>query len=284
MSGETNIPVIAGIEISTDSEGRFNLNALHRAHLELSPGLHRNSKQPADWLKLEGTKELIGEISNSEDLRFKPVDSRSGRYGGTFAHELLAISYAGWISPAFQLQVNQVFLDFRTGKLQSVKMPTPKEFAELLLESAIKNEELEAANQVLALENTRQAEKIDNLENFFRAGMTITAFGKMLNGVNCSQINNFCCDDLNWLYNESRSGKSKRWRVRSYARDRYLTETDRPIGTHGGKTFIKYEPKLLQKGARKLYRLYLDSDLPMKKTWNGEFSHLQYHGQTCFAG
>ncbi|MGT3291634.1 KilA-N domain-containing protein, partial [Yersinia enterocolitica] len=30
---------------------------------------------------------------------------------GTFAHELLAIEYAGWISPAFRLQVNQTFLD-----------------------------------------------------------------------------------------------------------------------------------------------------------------------------
>ena len=43
---------------------------------------------------------------------------------GTFAHELLAISYAGWISPAFQLKVNQVFLDYRTGKTGQYQVPS----------------------------------------------------------------------------------------------------------------------------------------------------------------
>ena len=36
-----------------------------------------------------------------------------GNERGTYAHELLAVSYAGWISPRFQLQVNQAFLDSR---------------------------------------------------------------------------------------------------------------------------------------------------------------------------
>ncbi|HAX5210387.1 TPA: KilA-N domain-containing protein, partial [Escherichia coli] len=33
-----------------------------------------------------------------------------------FAHELLAVEYAGWISPVFRLHVNQTFIDYRTGK------------------------------------------------------------------------------------------------------------------------------------------------------------------------
>ncbi len=40
-----NLPVIAGVEITTDSEGRFNLNALHKAS-----GLGSN-KAPAQWLR-----------------------------------------------------------------------------------------------------------------------------------------------------------------------------------------------------------------------------------------
>lgn len=123
MSNVIHLPVIAGVEITTDDSGRFNLNALHKAHLEMNPDLHRNSKQPADWLKLEGTKDLIEAISNSEDLGICPVESKAGRYGGSFAHELLAVSYAGWISPAFQLQVNQTFIDYRTGKLQQPALP-----------------------------------------------------------------------------------------------------------------------------------------------------------------
>ena len=123
MSNVIQFPVIAGIEIHTDDEGRFNLNALHKAHLALNPQLHKNTKQPADWLKLEGTKELINEFSNSEDLHSCPIDSKSGRYGGTFVHEVLAISYAGWISPKFQLQVNQIFISYKTGALEPAKDP-----------------------------------------------------------------------------------------------------------------------------------------------------------------
>lgn len=109
------LPVIAGVEITTDAEGRFNLNALHKAS-----GLGK-AKQPANWLRLDSTKELISELDQSSDLRTASVDTVIGSANpGTYAHELLAIAYASWISPSFHLQVNQVFLDFRTGKLQPV--------------------------------------------------------------------------------------------------------------------------------------------------------------------
>lgn len=109
-------PSIAGVEITTDDQGRFNLNALHRASGEA------DHKRPSKWLATEPTKELIAELeqlSPSEGLAQKAVNSvKGGSTPGTFAHELLAVSYAGWISPSFQLKVNQVFLDYRSGKLQ----------------------------------------------------------------------------------------------------------------------------------------------------------------------
>ncbi|OUS39635.1 hypothetical protein A9R01_00880 ['Osedax' symbiont bacterium Rs2_46_30_T18] len=50
--------------------------------------------QPADWLRLEGTKEIIDEFFNSEDSRCPLIVAKQGRYGGTCVHELLAVSYA----------------------------------------------------------------------------------------------------------------------------------------------------------------------------------------------
>ncbi|MGQ4604067.1 KilA-N domain-containing protein [Aeromonas veronii] len=112
---QNSIPVIAGVEITTDEAGRFNLNALHRA----SGGEKKNG--PSYWLSLETTKELIEALGEKLGDTEIPVSViRGGLTQGTFAHELLAISYAGWISPAFQLQVNQAFLDYRTGKLAPV--------------------------------------------------------------------------------------------------------------------------------------------------------------------
>lgn len=102
-------PVIAGVKITTDIEGRFNLNALHRAS-----GLGTN-KAPAQWLRTQTAQDIINELQK-ETVQICIV-SLEGRNGGTFAHELLAVSYAGWISPAFQLQVNQTFIDYRSGKL-----------------------------------------------------------------------------------------------------------------------------------------------------------------------
>ena len=115
-----NLPIIAGIEITTDSEGRFSLNALHKA----SGGEPKNA--PGLWKENQRTKDLVEEASKTIG---NPIVSLEGRNGGTFAHELLAISYAGWISPAFQLQVNQVFIDYRMGKLQpssATSLPRPQ--------------------------------------------------------------------------------------------------------------------------------------------------------------
>ena len=121
-NNSSSLPVIAGIEITTDADGRFNLNALHKAS-----GLGK-AKQPANWLRLDSTKELINELDQSSDLRTASVDTVVGSANpGTYAHELLAIAYASWISPSFHLQVNQVFLDYRTGKLQPVQQRDPME-------------------------------------------------------------------------------------------------------------------------------------------------------------
>ena len=178
MSNVIQFPVIAGIEIHTDDQGRFNLNALHKAHLALNPQLHKNTKQPADWLKLEGTKELINEFSNSEDLHSYPIDSKSGRYGGTFVHEVLAISYAGWISPKFQLQVNQVFICYKTGGLVPTKEPAQLSRLDIL-QIAI---EAEQENQRLVIQLDEQKPKIAALDRIASSegGMCITDAAKQL--------------------------------------------------------------------------------------------------------
>lgn len=111
------LPVIAGVEITTDAEGRFNLNALHKA----SGADKKNG--PSYWLSLDGTKSLIDELKNQTTEI--PVVTKEGRGGGTFANEIIAVSYAAWISPAFQIKVNQVFLDYRTGKLQPAQQVDP---------------------------------------------------------------------------------------------------------------------------------------------------------------
>jgi phage antirepressor YoqD-like protein len=116
----SKLPVIAGVVITTDEQGRFNLNALHKA----SGG--RDAKRPKTWLDTKQAQELVEELRQDSALGQEILNvTKGGMTPGTFAHELLAVSSAGWISPAFQLKVNQVFLDYRNGRLQPVPQFDP---------------------------------------------------------------------------------------------------------------------------------------------------------------
>lgn len=130
--------------------------------------------------------------------------------------------------------------------------------------------ESEKARLMLTAQVEHQATKIHSLENLFKEGMTHTQFCKGLNGVNVMQVGKYL-ESRSWLYNESKSGT--RHRVGSYARDKYMTEHQVEVTPHGKDPFISYTPILLKKGAARLYDLYLAGELPMKKTWDGLFTH-----------
>ncbi|EMF5696002.1 MULTISPECIES: ORF6N domain-containing protein [Enterobacter cloacae complex] len=133
--------------------------------------------------------------------------------------------------------------------------------------------EAEERAEAAALENKTLSVTVENLEKHFTKGMTLPAFGKALNGVNTSKIT-WWAYQRGWIYNEQPDPeKDPRWRVKSYARDKYLTEQDIQIKDVGKEPFTKKKIVLLQKGTHRIYQLYLKGELPMKTTWNGEFSH-----------
>lgn len=152
-----------------------------------------------------------------------------------------------------------------------VALPAPttisrKDLALMVIEA---EERAEAA----ALENKTLSATVESLEKHFTKGMTIPAFCKGLNGVNTSKMMAWAFG-RDWVFNEQRDPeKDPRWRVASYARDKYLTEDQTQITPHGMDAFTKFSPVLLEKGCHRLYQLYLKGELPMKKTWNGEYSH-----------
>lgn len=128
-------------------------------------------------------------------------------------------------------------------------------------------------NQRLAGENIVLTATVGSLEKHFTKGMTIPAFCKGLNGVNVSKMM-WWAFGREWVYNEQRDPeKDPRWRVASYARDKYLTEDKTQVTPHGMETFTRFSPVLLEGGCHRIHQLYMKGELPMKKTWNGEFSH-----------
>lgn len=115
----------------------------------------------------------------------------------------------------------------------------------------------------------RQARYIDNLENQLRDGLTLPEFAKRLNGVNVQRVSEWAITK-GWV---RRHGKllvtSSQGRSGGYVYDKDGTY----INPKTGEEMYTSKVQLTNAGARKMYREYLKLNLPMKKSWNGEFSN-----------
>lgn len=82
------------------------------------------AKRPANWLRKEGAVHvealrdlLTVPVGHSEKSAPIVKTVNGGASPATWAHWQLALSYAKYLSPAFALQVNQVYKSYRDGKL-----------------------------------------------------------------------------------------------------------------------------------------------------------------------
>ena len=66
-------------------------------------------KKPAYWLKNAGTQELIEVLQKLEKTRKSGfLETKKGRNGWTFAHWQLAVAYAAFLAPHFQLWIGNL--------------------------------------------------------------------------------------------------------------------------------------------------------------------------------
>jgi hypothetical protein len=131
-----------------------------------------NDKQIDNWLRNKGTLDFIGywekkynqdfnslefeEVRNSAGKKeftmsvkklhslanLKGIISRSGRYGGTYAHKDIAMEFAMWLSPEFKLHVihaYQQYLDALNGNIKWQLQRLLSKTTLRILTDAIKN-------------------------------------------------------------------------------------------------------------------------------------------------
>ncbi|MFS1539587.1 MAG: hypothetical protein ACL7BU_13890 [Candidatus Phlomobacter fragariae] len=129
--------------------------------------------------------------------------------------------------------------------------------------------------QLLGVQVQKLEMEIDSLKNLLQVGMSPVQFCKQLNDVNINQVNLFL-QERHFLYDAEKDiYKPHVWRVHAYARDKYLTKSPYITTTETGQRQC-YRIVLLKNGASWLYRQYLKNKLPMKKDWNGQFTHDKY--------
>ncbi|ELV8552546.1 KilA-N domain-containing protein [Vibrio fluvialis] len=101
-------------------DGLYSLNDLHRA----SGG--KLTHKPANFARLDTTKELIDEINRCSDLSIAISTNRGGKNQGTWVCKELVYSYAMWISPKFHLNVIRAFDSMSTNKTPQLPSPIPR--------------------------------------------------------------------------------------------------------------------------------------------------------------
>lgn len=116
-----DVPCIApfGFEISKDNDGYISLTDLWKA-----AGSPQN-KRPVDWTVTDEAKafiKVLDRILNAGENGNKKLDksksglkpllkSKRGKYGGTYAHEQIALEYAQYLDSALAVYVNNLFLN-----------------------------------------------------------------------------------------------------------------------------------------------------------------------------
>lgn len=225
---------------------------------KLHKNVIRDIREMLDELKKDG--------SDMSHVR-EDLDGRGYTSNFHLDRELTELLLTGYSIP-LRLKVIRRLNELEAENKKAVALPS---YAEALRLYADQIEQ----TQVLRVENHQQAEKIASLESIFQVGMTPTQFCKRLNGVNCQQVNNALLE-RRWIFNSERDEKrSVKYRVGTKARDKYLTESVTSIKQEGREPFHKYTPILLEAGAKRLHELYMSQKLPMKATWDGEFSHVK---------
>lgn len=158
---------VCGVAIKQDAEGRYSLNDLHKAAVK--EGANERTKEPGKFMASPQTRELVEELTNTQNLGVAPVNRlHGGKNPGTFVLKELVYAYAMWISPKFHLEVIHAYDRLATDGVavhytaaESV-LEDPLSYMEKIIAQA---KVLKAERDRLALENKEMAPKAVVFDN-----------------------------------------------------------------------------------------------------------------------
>lgn len=224
------------------------------------------------YTKKEVNKKIRAMFGENEAReKFSPTLRANGQVEDYNLPELESKMFVARYDLDYLEQITQFWID-NANKVKEPEVPAlPQTYLEALEDLVKTTKEKEQ----LALENTRLLGVCHTMTKQFETGMSIPEFCKQLNGVNMREVNNALIE-LNLL-----QVSKKRIKTTSYTRDLYFKEIPKMYKyecEETGVMKIGSRPKIvvLQNGAKKLYSLYLAGQLPMKVSWNGEYSHMTF--------
>ncbi|WP_334469865.1 KilA-N domain-containing protein [Arsenophonus sp. PmNCSU2021_1] len=104
----SKLVIIENTVVRQDAFGRYCLNDLHRA--AVAQGKATESQRPSVFLRSEGISTFAQKVSEASQSASVNI-IKGGLESGSWAVEIIAIRYAAWIDPAFEVQVYERFRD-----------------------------------------------------------------------------------------------------------------------------------------------------------------------------
>lgn len=104
--------IVNGVSVRVDKEGRYNLNDLHAA--AVVKGDANESQRPSKFIRSAAVKRFVnalnGRVQKSPLEQYQSLTVvNGGNQQGVWGVELLAIRYAAWINPEFEIRVYETF-------------------------------------------------------------------------------------------------------------------------------------------------------------------------------
>lgn len=107
---------INNVSVRVDGEGRYSLNDLHTA--AVANGEATESQRPSVFLRSAQVKRFVKALQakalKSASEQNQPLRvTKGGEETGAWAVEILAVRYAAWIKPEFEIDVYDTFVSSR---------------------------------------------------------------------------------------------------------------------------------------------------------------------------
>lgn len=98
--------IVNGVSVRVDSGGRYNLNDLHAA--AVLKGEATDNQRPSQFMRSKQVRKFVQTLSAVQ--KCTAVDAvNGGANHGVWGMELVAIRYAAWLSPEFEIRVYETF-------------------------------------------------------------------------------------------------------------------------------------------------------------------------------
>lgn len=140
-------------------------------------------KQVNEFMSNQGTQAFVKEALKNGDSRFLGIEKEedlviSKQKSGTFMHRILALKFAAWLNPAFELWIYATIDDLMFGSYKEDDQSL-KEIAKIQVEIANKRKDMEQSQLQKEIDELEKREKDEKRKLELRKKMRLSNFRSM---------------------------------------------------------------------------------------------------------